>query len=119
MPELVAAPAVVPVPGGKLIEEYAGRVATSDTGVSVALMTAPAGWDEPAQVPEFDEVTVVLEGAVRVEHDGGVLDVVAGQAVVTRAGERVRYSVGPDGARYVAVCVPAFGPDLAHRDEDA
>lgn len=119
MPELVTAPAVVPVPGGKLIEEYAGRVATGDSAVSVAVMVAPPGWDEPAQVPDFDEVTVVLEGSVRVEHDGGVLEVGVGQAVVTRAGERVRYAVGPDGARYVAVCVPAFAPDLANRDGDS
>ncbi len=118
MPELVAAPAVVPVPGGKRIEEYAGRVATGDSAVSVAVMHAPPGWDEPAQTPDFDEITVVLDGSVRVAHEGGVLEVGAGQAVVTRAGERVRYSVGPDGARYVAVCVPAFGPDLAHRDGD-
>ncbi len=116
MPELIASPSVVPVPGGKRIEEYAGRVATGTTAVSVAVMTAPAGWDEPAQTPEFDEVTVVLEGLVRVEHDGGSLDVPAGQAVLTRAGERVRYSAGPHGARYVAVCTPAFAPDLAHRD---
>lgn len=117
MPELVAAPTVVPVPGGKLIEEYAGRVATGDTAVSVAVMTAPPGWDEPAQAPEFDEFTVVIEGSVRVAHEGGTLEVIAGQAVVTRAGERVRYSVGPSGARYIAVCVPAFAPHLSHRDE--
>jgi ethanolamine utilization protein EutQ (cupin superfamily) len=79
-------------------------------------MKAPAGWDEPAQTPEFDEVTLVLTGTVRVEHDGGTLDVPAGQAVLTRAGERVRYSVGDEGAEYVAVCLPAFDPGLAHRD---
>jgi len=80
-------------------------------------MTAPAGWEEPAQTPEFDEVTVVLAGSVVVEHDGGNLTVPAGQAVITRAGERVRYSVGPDGAEYVAVCLPAFDPELAHRED--
>ena len=85
--------------------------------VSVAHMTAPAGWEEPAQTPEFDEVTVVLAGSVVVEHDGGNLTVPAGQAVITRAGERVRYSVGPDGAEYVAVCLPAFDPELAHRED--
>ena len=80
-------------------------------------MTAPGGWEEPAQTPDFDEVTVVLRGVVRVEYDGGVLDVAAGQAVITRAGERVRYTTpGPDGAEYVAVCWPAFDPDLANRD---
>lgn len=117
MARLVEAPSVVPVPGGKLIEEYVGRVATGTAAASVAVMAAPPGWEEPAQTPEFDEITVVLEGSVVVEHPGGVLQVGAGQAVITSAGERVRYSVGPDGARYVAVCLPAFAPDLAHRDD--
>jgi mannose-6-phosphate isomerase-like protein (cupin superfamily) len=118
MPELVPAPSRIPVPGGKVIDEYVGRVTTGTTAVSVAHMTAPGGWAEPAQTPEFDEFTVVLTGSIVVEHDGGRLDVAAGQAVVTRAGERVRYSVGAAGATYVAVCVPAFGPELAHRDEE-
>jgi uncharacterized cupin superfamily protein len=80
-------------------------------------MSAPAGWDEPAQTPDFDEITLVLTGSVVVEHDDGETVVSAGQAIVTKAGERVRYRVGEDGAQYVAVCLPAFGPDLAHRDE--
>ncbi|MGN6244244.1 MAG: cupin domain-containing protein [Motilibacteraceae bacterium] len=117
MPELISAPTRIPVPGGKQIDEYVGRVATGTSSVSVAHMKAPAGWEEPAQTPEFDEVTVVLAGSVVVEHDGGRLEVGAGQAVLTRAGERVRYAVGPDGAEYVAVCLPAFGPDLAHRED--
>ncbi len=116
MPQLVPAPARVPVPGGKVIDEYVGRASTGSDGVSVAVMRAPAGWDEPAQTPEFDEVTVVLAGTVVVEHDGGRLEVPAGQAVLTRAGERVRYAVGPEGAHYVAVCLPAFAPGLAHRE---
>jgi ethanolamine utilization protein EutQ (cupin superfamily) len=91
-------------------------VNTGTDGVSVARMTSPAGWTEPAQTPEFDEVTVVLEGEVVVEHDGGSIAVGAGEAVLTRAGERVRYST-PAGAEYVAICVPAFSPDAAHRDE--
>jgi ethanolamine utilization protein EutQ (cupin superfamily) len=106
------------VPGGKVIEEYAGRVTTGTPQVSVAHMKAPAGWEEPAQTPEFDEITVVLAGRVDVEHDDGVLAVEAGQGVLTRAGERVRYSVGPDGAEYVAVCLPAFSPELAHREDE-
>jgi mannose-6-phosphate isomerase-like protein (cupin superfamily) len=119
MPELVTAPQRIPVPGGKVIDEFVGRVTTGTAGVSVARMVAPGGWEEPAQTPEFDEVTLVLRGVVRVEHDGGAIDVGAGQAVLTRAGERVRYTTpGPDGAEYVAVCVPAFGPDLAHRDAE-
>jgi mannose-6-phosphate isomerase-like protein (cupin superfamily) len=117
MPELIASPTRIPVPGGKVIDEYVGRVTTETASVSVAHMQAPAGWEEPAQTPEFDEVTLVLRGAVVVEHDGGALEVSAGQAVLTRAGERVRYAVGPEGAEYVAVCLPAFSPDLAHRDE--
>jgi len=118
MPELVSAPARIPVPGGKIIDEYVGRVATSTSSVSVAHMQAPAGWSEPAQAPEFGEITLVLKGSVTIEHDGGTLDVSAGQAVLTSAGERVRYSVGAAGAEYVAICLPAFAPDLAHRDGD-
>jgi quercetin dioxygenase-like cupin family protein len=117
MPELIDNPTRVPVPGGKIIDEYVGRVRTGTESVSVAKMTAPAGWDEPAQTPQFDEITVVLEGTVVVEHDAGETEVPAGQAILTRAGERVRYRVGPAGAEYVAVCLPAFGPELAHRED--
>lgn len=116
MAEFVAAPVAIPVPGGKSIEEFIGRVATGDRAVSIARMRAPAGWDEPAQVPDFDEYTLVLSGSLRVETAEGTLDVAAGQAVVLRAGERVRYST-PSGAEYVAVCLPAFAPDAAHRDD--
>lgn len=116
MPELVRAPVRVPVPGGKQIDEYVGRASTATSALSVAHMRSPAGWEEPAQRPEFDEVTLVLAGAVHVEHDEGTLVVVAGQAVVTRAGERVRYTT-PDGAEYVAVCLPAFSPDSVHREQ--
>jgi mannose-6-phosphate isomerase-like protein (cupin superfamily) len=117
VPELISAPTRIPVPGGKVIDEYVGRVTSGTDTLSVAHMKAPAGWDEPAQTPEFDEVTVVLAGAVLVEHDGAVLEVRAGQAVITRAGERVRYSVGAEGAEYVAVCLPAFSPELARRED--
>jgi len=116
VPQLVEGPVRVPVPGGKLIDEYVGRASTGTEQVSVAHMRSPAGWEEPGQRPEFDEVTVVLSGAVHVEHDGGVLEVGAGQAVLTRAGERVRYTT-PDGAEYVAVCLPAFAPDTVHRED--
>ena len=118
MPQLVPAPTRIPVPGGKTIDEYVGHVTTGTPEVSVAHMVAPAGWSEPAQTPGFDEITVVLRGTVLVEHDAGVLEVTAGQAVITRAGERVRYSTAADGAEYVAVCLPAFAPVLARRDED-
>jgi mannose-6-phosphate isomerase-like protein (cupin superfamily) len=101
-----------------VIDEYVGKVTSGTSAVSVAHMQAPPGWSEPAQTPEFDEITLVLRGSVVVEHDGGRLDVQAGQAVITRSGERVRYLVGDEGAEYVAVCLPAFDPDLAHRDPD-
>lgn len=117
MPELITTPASIPVPGGKQIDEYVGRVVSGTESVSVAVMVAPPGWDEPAQAPAFDEVTLVLDGMVRVEHDGGTLEVQAGQALLTRAGELVRYSTGAAGARYVAVCVPAFSPETANRQD--
>jgi mannose-6-phosphate isomerase-like protein (cupin superfamily) len=120
MPRLIAAPTIVAAAGTKpkRIEEFAGRVNTGDNRVSVARMTSPSGWMEPGQRPEFEEVTVVLRGMVRVEHAGGTLDVHAGQAVVTAPGEWVRYSTpGADGAEYIAVCVPAFSPDTVHRDD--
>ena len=116
MPEIVATPAVIPVPGGKLIKEYVGLASTGSTDVSVAKMESPAGWSEPAQTPEFDEVTLVLVGEVHVEHDGELTVVKAGQAVLTRAGERVRYST-PMGADYVAICLPAFDNRTVHREE--
>ena len=117
MAELIETPTRIPVPGGKVIDEYIGRVNSGDSAVSVAHMVAPGGWVEPAQRPDFDEVTLVLKGSVRVEHDGGVLDVRAGQAVITRAGERIRYTTPEEGgAEYVAICRPAFSPEAAHRD---
>jgi mannose-6-phosphate isomerase-like protein (cupin superfamily) len=122
MPQLIPAPTRIPVPGGKVIDEYVGAVNTPQTllpsSVSVAHMNAPADWSEPFQAPEFGEVTVVLRGTVLVEHDGGRLEVGEGQAVVTAPGERVRYSTGADGAEYVAVCLPAFTPEAAHRDDE-
>lgn len=108
----------IPVPGDKIIDEYVGRVNSGDDRLSIAHMVAPPGWSEPAQTPEFAEFTVVLRGLLRVEHDGEVTEVGAGQAVVTEPGERIRYSVGPEGAEYVAVCLPAFSPETVHRDED-
>jgi mannose-6-phosphate isomerase-like protein (cupin superfamily) len=119
MPKLIAAPTVVAAAGSKpkQIEEFTGRVNSGDARVSVAKMTSPSGWLEPGQRPEFEEITLVLKGMVRVEFDGGVLDVHAGQAVVTAPNEWVRYSTpGPDGAEYVAVCLPAFSPETVHRD---
>jgi mannose-6-phosphate isomerase-like protein (cupin superfamily) len=119
MPRLIANPTVVPAAGNppKRIEEYVGRVNTGHTSVSVARMNSPSGWVEPGQQPEFEELTVVLRGMLRVEHQGGLLDVRAGQAVITSPGEWVRYSTpGPEGAEYVAICLPAFSMETVHRD---
>lgn len=103
----------------KTIDEYVGRVNTGDGAVSVAHMRSPSGWAEPGQTPEFAEYTLVPRGALRVEFDGGELTVPAGQAVHTAPGEWVRYSSpGADGAEYVAVCLPAFDLDAAHRDDE-
>ena len=124
MAHLIEAPTRIPVPGGKTIDEYVGRVNTQTSKLSVAHMVAPPGWTEPAQVPAFDEITLVLRGMVRVEVFGTsgppeVLEVRAQQAVLTKAGERVRYSTDLAGAEYVAICLPAFSPETAHRDGDA
>ncbi len=117
MPRLIASPTRIPVPGNKLIEEYIGRVNSKDSGASIAHMHSPSGWSEPGQTPEFDEFTIVLKGSLQVESKTGVLDVKAGQAVVAERGEWVRYSTpGPEGAEYIAVCLPAFSPDTVHRD---
>lgn len=120
MPELIAAPTIIEPVGNKpkRIEEYAGRVNSNHSNVSVARMVAAAGWLEPGQRPEFEEVTVVLRGMLRVEYEGGEFEVRAGQAVVARPGEWVRYSSPEEGgAEYVAVCLPAFSPESVHRDE--
>ena len=118
MPRLIEKPTRIAAAGTKpkSIEEYVGRVNSGDGNVSVAIMHSPAGWQEPGQRPSFDEYTVVLEGALEVEHEAGKITVRAGQAVHTRPGEWVRYGT-PEGARYVAVCLPAFSPDTVHRDD--
>ena len=119
MPRLIQSPTVIQAAGTKpkRIEEFAGRVNSGHESISVARMKSPAGWEEPGQRPEFEEITLVLRGMLRVEHEGGTIDVRAGQAVVTAPGEWVRYSTPePDGAEYVAICRPAFSPDTVHRD---
>jgi quercetin dioxygenase-like cupin family protein len=119
MPILIDNPAIVTAAGNlpKRIEEFVGRVATKSSHVSVARMTSPQGWQEPGQRPEFEEITVVVRGLLRVEHEAGVTLVRAGQAIVARPGEWVRYST-PDegGAEYLAICLPAFSPQTVHRD---
>ena len=117
MPELIAQPSRVEAAGTKpkLIDEHVGRVNNGEERLSIARMRSPSGWVEPGQTPEFDEYTVVLAGTLHVEHADGTLEVGAGQAVLARAGEWIRYST-PEGAEYVAVCLPAFSPDTVHRD---
>lgn len=119
MPVHIAAPTRIVAAGNKpkAIDEYVGRVNSGTTAVSIAHMRSPAGWVEPGQRPTFAEYTVVLRGALHVRHEGGELDVAAGQAVIVRAGEWVQYSSpDPAGAEYVAVCLPAFSPDAVRRD---
>jgi quercetin dioxygenase-like cupin family protein len=119
MPKLVPEPVRIAAAGTKpkIIEEHVGRVRTSTEALSIAHMTSPAGWVEPGQRPEFDEFTLVLRGVLRVEYEGGVMDVQAGQTVIANRGEWVRYSTpGDAGAEYVAVCLPAFSMDTVHRD---
>jgi len=119
MPTIIARPTVIPCVGTKpkMIEEFAGRANSGHSQVSVARMVSPEGWVEPGQRPEFEEITVVLRGMLRVEHEAGVLDVRAGQAIVTHPREWIRYSTpDPGGAEYVAICLPAFSPDTVHRD---
>jgi ethanolamine utilization protein EutQ (cupin superfamily) len=119
VPTLIPAPARIEPAGNKpkLIEEYIGRVNSATQIVSVAHMHSPSGWQEAGQTPEFDEFTVVLRGRLHVEHTNGSLDVDAGQAVIAHKGEWVRYSTpSPDGAEYIAVCLPAFTPETVHRD---
>lgn len=119
-PTVIAQPTRVQAAGNKpkLIDEYIGRVNSDTSDLSVAHMRSPGGWQEPGQTPEFDEFTVVLKGRLRVEYKGGSVDVQAGQAVIAHKGEWVRYSTpDPEGAEYIAVCLPAFSMETVHRDE--
>jgi mannose-6-phosphate isomerase-like protein (cupin superfamily) len=119
MPQWIEKPTRIEAAGNKpkLIDEYIGRVNSSTAMASVAHMRSPEGWQEPGQTPEFDEFTVVLRGMLRVQYDGGAIEVRAGQAVIAPKGEWIRYSTPEaDGAEYIAVCVPAFAPDTVHRD---
>lgn len=117
MPQLIETPTSVPGEGEERIAEFVGRASTEKAAISVARLVCPGGWSEPPQRPDFDEYTVVLSGLLVVEHDGGRLEVKAGQAIHTRAGERVRYlTPSPEGADYLAVCMPAFSLESAHRE---
>jgi quercetin dioxygenase-like cupin family protein len=120
MPRLISAPTVIPAAGEppKIIEEFIGRVNSQTSALSIAKMRSPSGWREPGQTPAFDEYTIVLRGELQVETRGAVHTVAAGQAVVVNAGEWVRYSTpAPEGAEYIAICLPAFSPLTVHRDE--
>ncbi|UJB68660.1 cupin [Acaryochloris sp. 'Moss Beach'] len=119
MPTFIDQPTIITAAGNKpkRIEEFCGRVNSKHDHISVARMVSPAGWQEPGQKPAFQEMTVVLQGLLRVEYEGGVLEVNAGQAIVTEPGEWIRYST-PNGAEYIAVCLPAFSPETVHRDTD-
>jgi mannose-6-phosphate isomerase-like protein (cupin superfamily) len=118
MPVHITRPVRIPAPGAKVIEEHVGRASTDTPGVSVAHMVAPPGWDEPFQTPAFDEVTIVVRGTMRVDHEAGTTDVRAGETILCRAGERIRYSNPFDEeAEYWAVCAPAFSPDTVNREE--
>ncbi|HWY55709.1 MAG TPA: hypothetical protein VNZ03_14675 [Terriglobales bacterium] len=120
MPTLLAQPTRISAAGTKpkLIDEYIGRVNSKTTGVSVAHMRSPQGWEEPGQTPEFDEFTLVLKGMVRVRHKGGQMDVMPGQAVIAHASEWIQYSTPAEGgAEYIAVCLPAFSMETVHRDQ--
>jgi len=119
MPTLISQPTRIRSAGNKpkLIDEYIGRVNSSTSAVSIAHMRSPEGWEEPRQIPEFDEFTVVLKGALRVRHAQGVIDVAAGQAVIAPRGVWVQYSTPAEGgAEYIAVCLPAFSSETVHRD---
>ena len=119
MPTVIKSPTRIEAAGNKpkIIEEFIGHVASETSGVSVAKMTSPGGWIEPGQRPDFDEFTIVLRGVLRLDYEGGSVDVSAGQAVISHKGEWVRYSTPTDeGAEYIAVCLPAFSPSTVHRD---
>lgn len=120
MSQFIERPVVVEAAGNKpkQIEEFVGRVNTGDDAISIARMVSPGGWVEPAQTPDFREMTVVLKGTLQVETREGMFEVKAGQGIIQEPGEWVRYSTpGAEGAEYIAVCTPAFSPDTVHRDE--
>jgi quercetin dioxygenase-like cupin family protein len=119
MPTFIQTPTRIQAAGNlpKLIDEYVGRLNNRETRLSIAHMRSPAGWQEPAQTPDFEEYTIVLSGCLRVRYEQGMLDVVAGQAIITHPGEWVRYSTPEEATEYIAICLPAFSPDTVHREE--
>lgn len=119
MPTLISAPTRIQAAGNlaKLIDEYVGLVNSQESRLSIAHMRSPAGWEEPAQTPEFEEYTLVLSGRLRVRHQQGAFDVTAGQAVIAHPGEWIQYSTPDEATEYIAICLPAFSPDTVHREE--
>lgn len=119
MATLVQKPTVIPAEGNKpkLIEEFIGRENSRTEIVSIARMRSLSGWFEPGQTSEFEEYTLVLRGTLRVKTKLKEFDVRAGEAVIAHRGEWIQYSTpNPDGAEYIAVCVPAFSSESVHRD---
>src|SRR5262245_46419684 len=119
MARVISGPTVIPAAGEppKIIEEFIGRVNSGTANISIAKMTSPSGWREPGQTPELDESTIVLGGELQGETRETVHRVSAGQAIIVSRGEWVRYSTpGPQGAEYIAICLPAFSPGTVHRD---
>jgi mannose-6-phosphate isomerase-like protein (cupin superfamily) len=119
MPTFIQTPTRIQAAGNlpKLIDEYVGRVNNRESRLSIAHMRSPAGWQEPAQTPDFEEYTIVLSGCLRVRYEQGELDVAAGQAIITHPGEWVQYSTPDEPTEYIAICLPAFSPDTVHREE--
>lgn len=103
----------------KQISEFIGLASTGEDDLSLALMRSPARWSEPAQVTQFAETTIVIEGIVVLHLDGGLsLTVLAGEAVTVPPGVKVRYET-PERAVYVSLCLPAFSPGRLVREHDA
>ena len=120
MPTIIKNPTKIEAAGNKpkIIEEFIGRLNSSNQQISIAKMQSPQGWEEPGQTPEFDEYTIVLKGMLRVETKGKTFDIKSGEAIITHKGEWIRYSTPESGgAEYIAVCLPAFSADTVHRDE--
>ncbi len=121
LPDYIKSSSVIKAAGNKpkIIDEFIGRVNSNSSDISIAKMKSPKGWVEPGQTPEFDEYTVVLKGLLRVKTRDTIFNVKAGEAIITRKGEWIQYSTpDPEGAEYIAVCLPAFSPDTVHRDEE-
>jgi mannose-6-phosphate isomerase-like protein (cupin superfamily) len=102
----------------KIIDEFIGHVNCQNSDVSIAKMQSPPGWEEPAQTPEFDEYTIVLKGSVHIKTDTDHFIIKEGEAFISKKGEKIQYSTpDPEGAEYIAVCLPAFTPQSVNRKE--